>query len=78
MIYEQIAAYLQENGLVQASVARKSGMTEQALSDSLRGVRRLTAEEYVAICHTLDVDTGVFDEVTGARVRGRVGKEMRA
>lgn len=69
MIYERIAAYLQENGLVQASVARKSGMTEQALSDSLRGVRRLTAEEYVSICHTLGVDTGAFDERTKAEVR---------
>lgn len=69
MIYELIAAYLQENGFVQASVARKSGMTEQALSDSLRGVRRLTAEEYVAICHTLNVDTGLFDERANAEVR---------
>lgn len=62
MIYEKIATYIKENMIVQASVARKAGMTEQALSDSLRGVRRLTAEEYVSICHTLKVPLDHFDE----------------
>lgn len=33
-----------------------------ALSDSLRGNRRLTAEEYLAICRALDVPASYFDE----------------
>lgn len=60
MVYERIAKYIANNDIVQASVARKAGMTKQALSDSLRGVRKLSAEEYVSICHALNVDVGKF------------------
>ena len=62
MVYERIAEYIASNGILQTSVARKAGMTKQALSDSLRGVRKLSAEEYVAICHALNVGVEKFAE----------------
>ena len=46
MVYQRIREYLEENGITQAFIAKKTGMTKQALSDSLRGERNLTAEEY--------------------------------
>lgn len=54
MIAQNIRAYIKERGFNQAEIARKAGMTTQALSDSLRGVRRLTADEYVNLCRALD------------------------
>ncbi len=61
MVYQRIREYLEENGIKQAVVAKKSGMTKQALSDSLCGKRNLTAEEYFSICHALNVDVNTFD-----------------
>lgn len=61
MVYQRIRKYLEEFGIKQAAIAKKSGMTKQALSDSLRGERNLTAEEYFSICHALNVDVNTFD-----------------
>lgn len=61
MVYQRIREYLEENGITQAFIAKKTGMTKQALSDSLRGERNLTAEEYFSICHALNVDVNTFD-----------------
>lgn len=60
MLYERIAEYLEEMGIKQTVVAKKAGMTKQSLSDSLRGVRRLTAEEYIEICRAVNVGTDFF------------------
>lgn len=60
MLYEKISDYFAEMGIKQTVVARKSGMTKQALSESLRGARRLTAEEYIGICDAIGVSTEFF------------------
>lgn len=62
MIWKEIRKYIDERGFIQSVVARNAGMTKMALSDSLRGNRRLTAEEYLAICRALDVPASYFDE----------------
>lgn len=60
MVYEEIRAYIEEKGLKQKTVAEKAGISKQAMSDSMRGVRRLTADEYVSICRVLGVSPDFF------------------
>lgn len=62
MIYERIAKFVEENGIKQSALAKKTGMTKQALSESLRGLRKITAEEYVAICRALKKSPNFFSD----------------
>lgn len=62
MIYQAIKKFIDENGLTQSFIARKAGMTKVALSESLRGNRRLTADEYVRICDALGVSADFFNQ----------------
>lgn len=62
MIADKIRQHIEQKGISQAAIARKAGMTKQAMSTSLRGMRKLSAEEYVAICDALDVSTDYFAE----------------
>ncbi|WP_289637595.1 helix-turn-helix transcriptional regulator, partial [uncultured Adlercreutzia sp.] len=55
-----IRAYIEENGLKQSAIAEKIGISKQAMSDSMRGVRRLTADEYMSICRVLGVSPDLF------------------
>lgn len=66
MVYQKIREYLEANGISQAFVAKKVGMTKAAISSSLRGERNLTAEEYLGICHALGVNVDVFDDKEAA------------
>lgn len=60
MIADKIRKYIEDNGISQTVLSRKTGMTKQAMSTSLRGLRKLTAEEYVSICDALGVGTDFF------------------
>lgn len=60
MVYEEIRAYIEEHGLKQKAVAEKAGLSKQAMSESMRGTRRLTAEEYMSICRALNVSPDLF------------------
>ena len=62
MIYERIAKFVEENGIKQSALAEKTGITKQALSESLRGLRKITAEEYVAICRALKKSPNFFSD----------------
>lgn len=60
MVYERIASYLAKNGIKHSIVATKSGMTKQAFSSAMRGERKISVEEYVAICRAIGVSTDAF------------------
>ena len=62
MIYQAIRQFIEGKGIKQVSVARKAGMTKVSLSESLRGNRRLTADEYVRICDALGVSADFFNQ----------------
>lgn len=62
MIWQKIRNYIDQKGFVQAVVARNAGMTKVALSESLRGNRRLTADGYVRICDALGVSADFFNQ----------------
>ena len=54
-IGENINNFVVENRIPKGRLAKKSGMTENALSLSLNGKRKLNAEEYLNICDALCV-----------------------
>ena len=60
MIAEKIAEYVVSKGIKQKSIAEAVGMSTVAISETLRGNRTLTAEEYVSICNFLEVPYSKF------------------
>lgn len=46
---------LRARGFKQAAIAKKSGLTEQQLSDVLNKKRRLEANEMLAICNAMGI-----------------------
>lgn len=56
----EIKKYLEDNGITQAFLSRKTGIEQSKLSLSLNGERKLTFDEYALICGVLGVDTNKF------------------
>lgn len=55
-----IKEYLNNTGRMQKYVSEKAGINPQHLTQSLNGKRKLSVEEYVAICKALDVGPETF------------------
>lgn len=62
MIYENISDYLNSRGIKQSFIVSNTNIGKQALSDSLNGRRRITADEYEEICNALEVSLDYFTE----------------
>lgn len=60
MIYQRIAEYLTEKGIKQSIVAEKAGLSRMAMSEALRGKRKIEVEEYAAICEALELPPEKF------------------
>ncbi len=60
MIAERIAEYMAEKGIQQKKLAAACGMAPQSMSQTLKGERTLTAEEYRQICLFLEVPYSRF------------------
>lgn len=56
----KIKHYLDENGITQAFISRKTGISNSKLNLALNGNRKLTFEEYELICGALGVQAGFF------------------
>lgn len=56
----KIKAYLEENGISQTFVSKKTGIELPKLNLALNGHRKLTFPEYEMICGALDVNTDKF------------------
>lgn len=56
----EIKRYLEENGITQAFISRKTGIKPSKLSLALNGERKLTFDEYSVICGVLGVNTDKF------------------
>lgn len=57
---KNIKTYLENNYISKKLIADKTGMTQNAVSLSLNGKRKLTADEYVSICKALNVPLDTF------------------
>ena len=56
----KIKKFLEDNGISQIFLSRKTGIPPVKLNLALNGNRRLTFEEYCLICGALDVNTDKF------------------
>lgn len=56
----EIKKYLDENGISQSFVSKMTGIPLPKLNLALNGHRRLTLDEYSAICGALKVNTDKF------------------
>lgn len=55
-----IADYLKENRYSQAYINRETGIARSKISQSLKGKRRFTFDEYILICKSLGLGTDYF------------------
>lgn len=60
MLGEKIKAYIIERGLKIGAVAEKVGIPMNTFSAMMNGKRKITAEEYFAICVALGVPLDTF------------------
>lgn len=60
MLGIQIREYIIEQGLKLGAVAEKVGIPMNTFSAMMNGKRKITAEEYFAICMALDVPLEKF------------------
>ena len=56
----EIKEYLDEKGISQAFISRKTGIPLPKLNLALNGNRKLTLDEYTLICGALEVNTDRF------------------
>ncbi len=55
-----IKAYIDSSGLKYKAISEKTQISLQTLSAMLNGKRKITAEEYFAICQALNVSVDYF------------------
>lgn len=56
----KIKNYLDENGISQVHLSKKTGIPSPKLNLALNGKRRMTFEEYELICGALGVEASFF------------------
>lgn len=61
-VNERIKQYLEEHGIKQAFLVKKTGLNKQIISSILNQNRKLTAEELGTIANALGVDANIFLE----------------
>ena len=63
MIYEKVRRYIDEQGLKQVTLAKKTGIPKKTFNAIMNGKRTMYAEELRAICLALNVSPELFVEV---------------
>ena len=64
-VYEKVRDYIDEKGLKQVVVARKSGISKATFNAIMNGKRTLYADDLRAICLALNVSPEEFIDVKG-------------
>lgn len=59
-IAEKLNEYVIQNGITQIYIAKKTGLTENSISEMLNGNRRMLAYEFLLICIALNIDPNIF------------------
>lgn len=60
MIAEAIAKYMAEHHIKQAVLCRRTGLSRRSVSLALRGMRKISVEEYAQICDALNISYDYF------------------
>jgi transcriptional regulator with XRE-family HTH domain len=61
-VYQKVRAYLDENGIKQNVIARKSNISVTTFSAIMTGRRKMYADDLYAICYALKVKPEEFIE----------------
>jgi len=61
-VYQKVRAYLDENGIKQNVIARKSNISAATFSAIMTGRRKMYADDLCAICYALRVKPEEFIE----------------
>ena len=62
LIYQKVRAYMDEHGIKQTVIARKTGIRMVTLNAILNGKRTMYAENLRSICYALNVSPELFIE----------------
>lgn len=62
MLGKKIKEYIANSGYKISAIAEKAGLPANTFSAMINGKRKITAEEYFAICKALDVRLNYFTE----------------
>lgn len=54
-VCDRLKLYITRNGLKQKVIAEKSGLTENQMSQILKGKRGISADEFEIICNAMNV-----------------------
>lgn len=60
LMHEKLKTYIKDHGLSQRIIAENAGWTEGKLSRTLSGQRRMTVDDYEAICRAIAVSPARF------------------
>lgn len=66
-MHKRIKQYIDDRGLSQKIIAANMGETESRLSLLLNGKRRMTVDDYEAICRAMAVDPARFYQAETSR-----------
>lgn len=59
-VQKRVAAYIREMGIKQTTISEKTGIRTDALSQTLLGNRKMTADEFEKICIAIDKSPNDF------------------
>jgi transcriptional regulator with XRE-family HTH domain len=62
MVYTAISKYLSDNNITQTSLSLKASIPQVPLNQALNGKRKISVEEYMAICEALGVPLETFSD----------------
>ena len=62
LVYEKVRAYLDEHGIKQTVISKKTGIPLSTFNAILNGRRTMYAEDLRAVCYALNVGPEVFIE----------------
>lgn len=65
-INDQLNKYVSDNGIKQAYIVRKTGLSTDTVSKILNGNRRILANEFLKICTALEINPNIFRETKNA------------
>ena len=55
-----LAKIVEQRGIKQIYISEKTGLSADVISKILRSERKMTAEEFLAICDALDINANEF------------------
>lgn len=59
-VNQKLNNFICERGIKQSYIAEQTGISKDAISKILRGKRKITADEFLRICNSVQIDPNIF------------------